>query len=72
MHEKELNDERNHGPHYWQVNEGSKWRKEVIGISEACGKPVVEVRATKCRLYCFQKEYAIDYILYVRGKHVQR
>ena len=62
MHEKELNDERNHGSHYWQVNEGSKWR-EVINISEAGGKPVVEVRATKCRLYRFQKEYTIHYIM---------
>jgi hypothetical protein len=70
IHEKALNAERNHGPHYWQVNEGGKWRDEVVEIAETGSKPVVEVCATKCRLHCFQKENTIHYRMYVREKHV--
>ena len=72
MYEKELNTKRNHGAHYWQVKEGSIWRDEVVKIAEAGSEPVVEVRAAKCRLHCFQKEHNIHYKTYVREKHVGR
>jgi hypothetical protein len=44
----------------------------VVEIAEAGSEPVVEVCATKCRLHCFQKEYAIHYKMYVREKNVLR
>ena len=42
----------------------------MVDVAEARSKPVIEVGATKYRLYCFQKEYAIHYKMYVREKHV--
>jgi hypothetical protein len=42
----------------------------VVKFAEASSEPVVEVRATKYRLYCFEKEYAIHYKIYVREKHM--
>lgn len=42
----------------------------MVEVAEAGSKPVVEVRATKCRLRCFQKEYAIHYKMYVREERV--
>ena len=42
----------------------------MVDVAEVGSKPVVEVSATKWRLYCFQKEYTIHYKMYVREKHV--
>ena len=39
-------------------------------MAVAGSEPVIEVGTTKCRLYCFQKEYAIHYKMCVREKHV--
>ena len=41
----------------------------MVEIAEAGSEPVVEVCATKYRLHCFQKEYAIHYGMYVKEKH---
>ena len=69
MDEKKLNTQRNHGSHYRQVKKGSKRLSEIEIVAKAGSKPVVEVRATKYCLHCFEKEYTIHYKNMCQGEH---